>query len=155
MTLGEEITLVDIVSFSGLTLGEEYILKGRIMDKATGEVLVQNGEKITKEKKFVPKATDGTVEIEFTINTMELQEHELVVFEKVYDNKGNLIAVHEDINDSEQTVKVPTEPPKEPPKVIITGDENRPWPYFLLIGISAAALMALSMILVHGRKKKN
>ena len=40
MTLGEEIILVDTVSFTGLTPGEEYILKGRVMDKTTGEVLV-------------------------------------------------------------------------------------------------------------------
>lgn len=73
---------------------------------------------------------------------------------KLHDLKGNLIAVHEDINDTEQTVKVPTEPPKVPPTVVITGDENRPWPYFVLIGVSAAALMALSMILVHSRKRK-
>ena len=92
--------------------------------------------------------------MEFILNTNSLKGKALVVFEKLYDLKGNLIAVHEDINDTEQTVKVPTEPPKVPPTVVITGDENRPWPYFVLIGVSAAALMALSMILVHFRKRK-
>ena len=93
--------------------------------------------------------------MEFILNTNTLKGKALVVFEKLYDLEGNLIAEHEDISDEGQTVKAPTEPPKEPPKVIITGDENRPWPYFVLIGVSAAALMAVSMILMHGRKKKD
>ena len=154
MTLGNEIILVDTVSFTGLTPGEEYILKGKVMDKASGEVLKVTDKEVVSELRFIPETPDGAVCMEFILNTNSLKDIELVVFEKLFDLKGNLIAVHEDINDSEQTVKVPTEPPKEPPKVIITGDENRPLPYFLLIGISAAALMALSMILVNGRKKK-
>ena len=93
--------------------------------------------------------------MEFTLNTNSLKGKELVVFEKLYDLKGNLIAEHEDINDTEQTVKVPTEPPKEPPTVVITGDENRPGLYFAFIGISAAALMVLSMFLVHMKKRKD
>ena len=109
----------------------------------------------TSKRSFTPKTPDGAVCMEFTLNTNSLKGKELVVFEKLYDLKGNLIAEHEDINDEGQTVKVPTEPPKEPPTVVITGDENRPWPYFILIGVSAAALMALSMILVRGRKKKD
>ena len=154
MTLGDEVVLIDTVSFTGLTPGEEYILKGKVMDKANGEVLKMDDKEVVSELRFIPETPDGTVCMEFTLNTNSLKGKALVVFEKLHDLKGNLIAVHEDINDTEQTVKVPTEPPKVPPTVVITGDENRPWPYFVLIGVSAAALMALSMILVHSRKRK-
>ena len=87
--------------------------------------------------------------------TNELKDHELVVFEKLYDLKGNLIAKHEDLEDQDQTVKVPAAPPEVPPKVVITGDENRPGLYFALVGISLAALMTLSMLLVHLKKRKD
>ena len=155
MNLGKEVILVDTVSFTGLTPGEEYILKGRVMDKTSGEILKADDKEVVSEIRFIPETPEGTVSLEFIINTNNLKDKELVVFEKLYDLNDNLIALHEDLNDQGQTVKVPTEPPKEPPKVIITGDENRPWPYFVLIGVSAAVLMALSMILVHSRKKKD
>ena len=154
MTLGEEVILIDTVNFTGLNPGEEYILKGKVMDKASGEVLKMDDKEVVSELRFTPETPDGAVCMEFILNTNSLKGKVLVVFEKLYDLKGNLIAVHEDISDEGQTVKVPTEPPKEPPTVVITGDENRPWPYIVLIGVSAAALMALGMILVHSRKRK-
>ena len=148
MTLGEEITLVDTVSFSGLTPGEEYVLKGRVMDKATGEVLVQNDREITKEKKFTPKESDGTVEIEFTINTLELQEHELVVFEKLYDLKGNLIAEHEDLEDQNQTVTVPKKPdePDIPPQILGIHPGNKGMYLIMLLAVSGLAGVMLIIL---------
>ncbi len=154
MTLGDEVVLIDTVCFTGLTPGKEYILKGKVVDKANGEVLKMDDKEVFSKLRFVPETPDGTVCMEFILNTNSLKGKALVVFEKLYDLKGHLIAEHEDISDEGQTVKVPTEPPKELPTVVITSDENRPWPFFVLILISAAALMALRMILVHSRKRK-
>ena len=153
MALGEEIILVDTVSFSGLTPGEEYILKGSVMDKTTGEVLIQNGDEITKERKFVPKETEGTVEIEFTINTLELQEHELVVFEKLYDLKGNLIAEHEDLEDQDQTVTVPKKPdePDIPPQILGIHPRNKGM--YLIMLLVASGLAGVMLIIL--RKKQH
>ena len=37
MVLGTNVTLVDTVTYKGLTTGKTYVLKGTIMDKASGE----------------------------------------------------------------------------------------------------------------------
>lgn len=62
----EVFTLTDTVEYKHLVPGEEYTVKGILMDKATGEPFLQNGEQITSEVTFVPKAPSGSVEVLFT-----------------------------------------------------------------------------------------
>ena len=69
----------------------------------------QNSE---AEAEFTPDEAEGTTEIEFTFKVSDLFEGELVVFEKVYDVKGNLVGVHEDLTDEGQTVKVTLDVPR-------------------------------------------
>ncbi len=94
-----EVTIVDVVEYTNLNVGEVYTLKGKLVRKDTQEVLVSN------ETTFIPTTTNGTVELEYVVNTSLLQGKEVVVFEEVY-NQDVLIAVHADINDLGQTVKV-------------------------------------------------
>ena len=61
MTLGDEVTLTDTVSYTGLTPGEEYILKGRVMDKANGEVLKMDDKEVVSEMRFIPETPEGAV----------------------------------------------------------------------------------------------
>ena len=62
----EVFTLTDTVEYKHLVPGKEYTLKGILMDKATGEPFLQNGEQITSEVTFVPEAPSGSVEVLFT-----------------------------------------------------------------------------------------
>ena len=98
-----EITLKDVVSYYGLTPGETYTLYGVLMDKATGQPLLVDGEQVTSASSFVPDTEDGTVEVTFTFNADELVNKQVVVFETLYLD-GEEIASHTDIEDQGQTV---------------------------------------------------
>ena len=102
----DKITITDVVSYKDLTPGKEYKLTGMLMNKATNDKLLIDGKEITAEATFTPKATTGEVEMTFTFDARELTaETEVVVFETLYRN-GIEIAVHADIEDEGQTVKI-------------------------------------------------
>lgn len=102
----DKITITDVVSYTDLTPGKEYKLTGVLMNKATNDKLLIDGKEITAEATFTPKATTGEVEMTFTFDARELTaETEVVVFETLYRN-GIEIAVHADIEDEGQTVKI-------------------------------------------------
>ena len=102
----DKITITDVVSYKDLTPGKEYKLTGVLMNKATNDKLLIDGKEITAEVTFTPKATTGEVEMTFTFDARELTaETEVVVFEKLY-RDGIEIAVHADIEDEGQTVKI-------------------------------------------------
>lgn len=102
----DKITITDVVSYKDLTPGKEYKLTGVLMNKATNDKLFIDGKEITAEATFTPKAPTGEVEMTFTFDARELTaETEVVVFETLY-RDGIEIAVHADIEDEGQTVKI-------------------------------------------------
>ena len=102
----DKITITDVVSYTDLTPGKEYKLTGVLMNKATNDKLLIDGKEITAEATFTPKATTGEVEMTFTFDARELTaETEVVAFETLY-RDGIEIAVHADIKDEGQTVKI-------------------------------------------------
>ena len=145
MTLGSSVTLVDTVTYKGLTAGKTYVLKGTIMDKASGEPIG-----VTAETTFTAEAADGSVEVTFTFDTTQLQGKTLVVFETLYDTQGNPIVAHSDLNDEDQTVSVPVQPVIPP---VVTGDDSSPMPY--VFGLAVAVLIAMAAVVILLRKRKN
>ena len=105
-----EITIVDVVEYTGLTPGETYTISGVLMDKATGEPLLVDGAEVAAEVEFIPEESAGTVELTYTLNASTLAGATIVVFETLYSD-GVEIAAHTDINDENQTVEI-TEPEK-------------------------------------------
>ena len=102
----EVFTLTDTVSYSHLIPGKEYVLKGTLMDKNTGKAFTENGEVVTAETVFTPETPNGTVTVSFTFDSRLIKENtSLVVFETLYKD-GKELAVHADIEDEDQTVKV-------------------------------------------------
>jgi len=100
-------TIVDKVSYENLIDGKTYTVMGTIMDKSSGEPLLDSeGNKITSSKTFVAEKASGTVEVEFTFDASLLQGKSVVVFEDIYYN-GKQVATHSDINDDEQTIEFP------------------------------------------------
>lgn len=95
--------IVDTVSYSGLIAGHEFTLKGKLMDKATGKALLIDGEEITAEKTFTPSSPNGSIEMEFELDSTSLAGKSVVVFEDLY-YEGNVVATHSDINDLNQTI---------------------------------------------------
>ena len=105
-----EITIVDVVEYTGLTPGKTYTISGVLMDKATNHPLLVDDAKVTAEVEFTPEAADGTVELTYTLDASALTGTTIVVFETLYSD-GVEIAAHTDINDEAQTVEI-TEPEK-------------------------------------------
>lgn len=102
----EVFTLTDTVSYKHLIPGKEYVLKGVLMDKSTGKPLVIDGEEIYAETAFTPDAPNGEVIVEFTFDSKFIKaDTDIVVFESLYKD-GKELAVHADIEDEGQTVKV-------------------------------------------------
>ena len=102
----DKITITDVVSYKDLTPGKEYKLTGVLMNKATNDKLLIDGKEITAEATFTPKAPTGEVEMTFTFDARGLViETDTVVFETLY-REGLVFAVHADINDESQTIKV-------------------------------------------------
>ena len=102
----EVFTLTDTVEYKHLVPGKEYTIKGILMDKATGEPFLQNGEQITSEVTFVPEAPSDSVEVLFVFNAKLIKtDTNIVVFESLYSD-GKELTVHADIEDEDQTVTV-------------------------------------------------
>lgn len=102
----EVFTLTDTVSYSHLIPGKEYLLVGTLMDKTTGKPLLLDGKEIHAETVFIPETPNGTVTVTFTFDAKFIKENtSLVVFESLYKD-GKELAVHADMEDENQTVKV-------------------------------------------------
>lgn len=105
-TIGGEITIEDIVSYHNLTPGKEYVVKGTLMNKTTGKPVTVNDEPVTAEAAFTPETRDGEVKVSFAFNSYVITETtDVVVFESLY-REDVEIAVHADIEDEGQSVKV-------------------------------------------------
>ena len=100
-----EITIVDVVEYSGLIPGQTYTVSGVLMDKGTGEALLVDGAEVTAETEFVPEESNGTVELTYTLDVSTLAGTTIVVFETLYSD-GIEVAAHADINDEAQTITI-------------------------------------------------
>ena len=100
-----EITIVDVVEYTGLIPGQTYTVSGVLMDKGTGEALLVEGVEITAETEFVAEESSGTVELTYTLDASTLAGTTIVVFETLYQD-GVEIASHADINDEAQTITI-------------------------------------------------
>ena len=99
--------ITDKVDYKNLVIGNTYEVRGVLMDKSTGKVLLDKEKKeITATKKFTAEKPDGTVELEFTFDSSLLTGKSVVVFEDLY-NENIKVAFHTDIRDEGQTVNFP------------------------------------------------
>lgn len=136
VTAKGEITIDDVVEYKHLVPSKEYKIVGTLMDKSTGKPFEIDGKPITSEVTFTPEKSNGEVTVLFTFDSSAIKETtELVVFETLY-RDGIEIAVHADINDEGQTVKINVPVPEKPstPK---TGDERN---YGFWIGLGSIAV---------------
>ena len=145
LSFGNNIVVVDEVYYKGLTPGVGYTAKGELMDKATGE-----STGIKAEAKFTPEETEGVAIVKFTMNvTVDMKDKSFVAFEEVYDDKGNLVGEHKDLEDKAQTVRViiGTTDVGIPSHTPILGIEKNFAPFFVSI-LSILMMLGLSLILV-------
>lgn len=104
---GKEMTVIDTVKYTNLVKGKEYTVKGVLMDKETGKVVLdKGGNQVTAEKTFTAEKANGSVDLVFTFDSSLLAGKTVVAFEDVY-YKGISVGTHADINDEEQSVHLP------------------------------------------------
>ena len=151
------VKLIDTISYTGLTPGRTYKIVTTLMLKSTNAPLDIEPFVTT----FTPESADGVTEVVMTFDATGLtDDDQVVVFEKVYDLKENvviddetgeetteteeiLVAEHEDINDQDQTVGFM-------PK---TGDNFNLVGYIVAAVASVAALAGLTILVI--KRKKN
>jgi len=132
----------DKIEYKRLLPGEKYIIRGVLMDRATGEKLLSDGQPVTTEKTFVPARGDGSIEVAFPVSAMQLQGKTAVVFETcslVTKSGGGETAEvevisHKDLGNRKQTVTF---------GVPQTG-QTVPWVLLLAAGLSGAAAIAVT-----------
>ena len=98
-------SLIDTVAYENLIPGKEYKVSGTLMLKDTGKPLYVGDKAVTAEKTFTPNQPSGTVELRFEFDSSSLDGKEIVAFEKLTKDDVE-VAVHEDIDDQNQTVTV-------------------------------------------------
>ena len=98
-------SLIDTVAYENLIPGKEYKVSGKLMLKDTGKSLYVGDKAVTAEKTFTPNQPSGTVELRFEFDSSSLDGKEIVAFEKLTKDDVE-VAVHEDIDDQNQTVTV-------------------------------------------------
>ena len=99
----EQITITDTVEYSGLTVGQEYTLRGELVFQATGEPVMSGEEPVTAEATFVAPGSEGTIDIPFTFDATGLEGQAVVVFETLFQGE-TIIAEHRDLDDVGQTI---------------------------------------------------
>ena len=108
----DETVIIDTVAYENLVPGREYTLKGSMQVKAekdgkpVAKPLEVEGEPVEAKATITPEKSDGTANVAFRFNSRDIKPGtELVVFESL-ERGGNQLAVHEDIEDVNQTVTV-------------------------------------------------
>ena len=125
------VIITDTVHYKGVVPGREFIVHGILMDKNTGDALIDaNGNTVENSVVFTPESSEGDVEVRFEFDASTLAGLDVVVFENLYridtvtnrqpDDNGDddqapvgdvpstqrLVATHADINDEGQTVSI-------------------------------------------------
>ncbi|MBR0395665.1 MAG: VaFE repeat-containing surface-anchored protein [Clostridiales bacterium] len=151
------ITISDVIAFTGFEIGGTYRAEATAF-KSDGTQITVAGQPVTSIAVFNPTTEDGTVTVDITISTEGLAEGDkIVIFEKIYDiatdeeikngiQTGDLlIARHEDLTDTDQTITLHYRP--------MTGSVT---PSYTVAGCMIATISAIAMgaWLVIARRKR-
>lgn len=146
-----DITIKDAVEYKHLVPNTEYVIKGTLMDKATGKPFMVKGKEVTSTVKFTPDKANGTVEVEFTFDASNIKKStDLVVFESLYRDNVE-IAVHADLKDKGQTVTIVPPAPKTPK----TSDNRNLGTWIGLGGVGLGAGIAALLLKLKMKKDED
>lgn len=102
--------VADTVSYGGLVAGAEYVMSGMLVNKADGSLVYSGGKPVEAEMPFVPESASGSVQLQFALDSSNLDPGtDLVVFEFL-SKDGEAAAEHADLNDEAQTVTIGSVP---------------------------------------------
>lgn len=101
------VELTDTVTYTGLEPGTSYALEGTLMDKATGEALVDGeGNPVRASTTFTPDEPSGTAPVVFAVDAALCAGRTIVAFESL-SLDGRELCIHANLEDEAQTVYVP------------------------------------------------
>ncbi|MGF7010504.1 ribosomal protein S2 [Lachnospiraceae bacterium PF1-22] len=109
---GTKTMIKDVVKYSGLTVGEEYTVKGWLVEKASEEEIKVKDKRIEATATFVAERATGKQVVVFELDTTSLINKDIVVFEELYitasldEENPTPIGEHKDIDDEGQTVRI-------------------------------------------------
>lgn len=104
--MGSDASIRERLEYEGLRSSERYTLVCTLNDKATGNALRDAlGNVITSSFDFAPESKTGYVDIELPFDASAIAGHDVVVFDKLLDENGVLMAQHQDLDEFDQTVK--------------------------------------------------
>lgn len=104
LAVNQDVEIKDTVEYC-LKKGMEFTLEGVLMDKATKQPVLVDGEKVTQSITITPDTTCGTTEMVYSLNTKDLSGVDLVIFEDLYYG-DELILSHSDFDDEGQSISV-------------------------------------------------
>lgn len=105
----DEITITDVITYSGVQPGVAYTAVGTLMDKASNSPVTSGGSPVTASVTFTPTAESGSIEVEFKVKAEDVKNSQVVVFEELQEKElGVTVALHRDINSEDQTITVPS-----------------------------------------------
>lgn len=146
-----ETTIKDTVEYKHLVPNTEYVIKGTLMDKATGKPFMVKDKEVTSTVKFTPDKANGTVEVKFTFDASNITKStDLVVFESLYRDNVE-IAVHADLKDKGQTVTIDPPAPKTPK----TSDNRNLGTWIGLGGVGLGAGVAALLLKLKMKKDED
>lgn len=143
---GEVAKIVDTVNYSKLDSSVAYKVVTEAWDYNTQQIVVSDGKKVRKVTELhvdSKKPENGSFDVSMSFKTDGLGKHRIVIFEYVYDNKGNLISKEADFGAESQTIYIDKTPNK-------TGDRT-----VMFLSILAGMLgLGVVTLFVTKRKKK-
>lgn len=143
---GEVAKIVDTVNYSKLDSSVAYKVVTEAWDYNTQQIVVSDDKKVRKVTELhvdSKKPENGSFDVSMSFKTDGLGKHRIVIFEYVYDNKGNLISKEADFDAESQTIYIDKTPNK-------TGDRT-----VMFLSILAGMLgLGVVTLFVTRRKKK-
>lgn len=143
---GEVAKIVDTVNYSKLDSSVAYKVVTEAWDYNTQQIVVSDGKKVRKVTELhvdSKKPENGSFDVSMSFKTDGLGKHRIVIFEYVYDNKGNLISKEADFDAESQTIYIDKTPNK-------TGDRT-----VMFLSVFAGMLgLGVVTLFVTRRKKK-
>ena len=109
----EVVAIVDEVRYENLEPGREYVLTGTLVDRQAAKPVEKDGRILESVVSFVPDEPNGTVEAAFAFDGSAMAGRTVVAFERLALD-GEVVAVHEDVDDAGQSVEL-VEPPADTP----------------------------------------
>ena len=86
-----DVELINSVQYSNLTVGDEYIVRVKLVDEKTNTPIVVDGKEVVFEKRFIAEQENGNVSIPAEFDNVKAETEKAKTIFELYDSEGTLI----------------------------------------------------------------